>query len=255
MDELSFKSFKSDSIDSTDDVADGIIEENIEFDNSNYPLVQINGRRLLGPPKNHVGPPPENGCELYIKRIPKDMFEIDIVPHFQRFGKVYEFRLMMDYNNMNRGYGYIKFCNETDALRALEVMPHFILGPRKTFDIQRSYDKCRLFVGNIPKDLSRQTVEEAFRSVFPDMDSIVMHNRISERNQNRGFAFLDFRCHLHALLAKKQSTPGLRMWNKDIKIVWANPERSSDSETMNNVRKRVFCLVEIKHFLIYFFLG
>lgn len=234
MADLSFKSYKSDSIESVVDT-DGIIEEQLEFD-SNYTLVQINGRRILGPPKDYTGPAPENGCELYIKRIPKTMFEVDIVPHFQRFGKVYEFRLMMDYNNMNRGYGYIKYCNEIDALRALEVMPHFIVAPRKTLEIQRSYDKCRLFVGNIPKDLSRETVEEAFQSVFPELDSIVMHNRISERNQNRGFAFLDFRCHLHALLAKKQSTPGLRMWNKDIKIVWANPERSSDPETMNNVR-------------------
>lgn len=234
MADLNFKGHKSDLLETLMYSSDCTIEKQLEF-NSNYTIIQINGRRVMGPPKDFTGPPPENGCELFIKRIPKYMLENDIVPHFQRFGKIYEFRLMMDYNNLNRGYGYIKYCNEDDALRALEVMPHYIVAPRKSFEILRSYEKCRLFVGNLPKDLSKDTIEQAFKSIFPELVGVVMHHNISERNQNRGFAFLDFRCHLHALVAKKQSTPGLRMWDRDIKIVWANVERSLDADTMNNV--------------------
>lgn len=206
-------------------------------DAENYPIMQINGRRVYGPPQDWQGPPPPDGCELFIKKLPKKMMENNILPLFARFGVIYEFRLMMDYNNMNRGYGYIRFSNKDSALRALEVMNHYITANKTNLVVQQSYDKCRLFVGNLPRHLTRDEIEFTFKNVFPEMDSLVMHNRISDDTKNRGFGFLDFPDHKAALCAKKKCSPGIiRIWNTDIKIVWANPERTVDEETLQQLR-------------------
>lgn len=205
-------------------------------DGENFPIMQINGRRVYGPPLDWTGPPPPDGTELFIKKLPKKMLENDILPLFLRFGPIYEFRLMMDYNNLNRGYGYIRFGTREAALRAMEVMNHYLTSNKTNLIVQQSYDKCRLFVGNLPRQLTREDIEMTFKNIFPEMGSLVMHNRISDENKNRGFGFLDFPDHKAALLAKKKCSPGIiRLWNTDVKIVWANPERTVDDDTLQHV--------------------
>lgn len=49
---------------------------------------------------------------------------------------------------------------------------------------------------------------------------------------------MDFPNHQEALVVKKRTTPGrMRKWGRDLKIVWANPERMVDPQTMSSVRK------------------
>ncbi|KFV09352.1 Dead end protein 1, partial [Pterocles gutturalis] len=55
-------------------------------------LVQVNGqRRYGGPPPGWVGNPPPAGTE--------------------GVGKLYEFRLMMTFSGLNRGFAYAKYSN------------------------------------------------------------------------------------------------------------------------------------------------
>lgn len=58
---------------------------------SEYPVTQINGCRQYGPPKSWSGPTPGFGCEIYVKRIPPEFTEADLVPVFERFGKYENF--------------------------------------------------------------------------------------------------------------------------------------------------------------------
>lgn len=150
---------------------------------------------------------------------------------------MYEMRLMMDYNNQNRRYCFVRYATEEDARVAIEVLNHHFVRDSQTLEAQKSFEKCRLFVGNLPKDLDRKTIDIAFRSLFPEMTRFVMHNRIADGDKNRGFAFMDFPDHGAALRAKKQTTPGcMRLWERDIKIVWANPQRSLDHSGVDEVR-------------------
>ena len=64
-----------------------------------------------GPPEGWQGGPPSRGCEVYVTRIPRDCFEQELLPVFSRAGEIYEMRLMMDHNGLNRGYAYVKFTN------------------------------------------------------------------------------------------------------------------------------------------------
>ncbi|KFQ61917.1 Dead end protein 1, partial [Pelecanus crispus] len=64
-------------------------------------LVQINGQRRYGaPPPGWVGDPPPAGTEVFIGKL-----------LFQSVGKLYEFRLMMTFSGLNRGFAYAKYSN------------------------------------------------------------------------------------------------------------------------------------------------
>lgn len=68
-----------------------------------FEVCQENGQRRFGPPRDWDGPRPPRGCEVFIARIQRDLNEAHLLPIFEEVGKVYEFRLMLDFNELNRG--------------------------------------------------------------------------------------------------------------------------------------------------------
>ncbi|XP_067635315.1 uncharacterized protein [Eurosta solidaginis] len=231
-------------------------------------LMQMNGRKVLGPPEGWQGPPPSSTCELFVRRIPRDLNEQNLIQPFLRFGRIYEIRLPMDFNQANRGYAYVKYTSEDDADCAMEVLRHFYVSTGRKLEILHSYEKCCLFVSNIPKHLSEAEIEDKLRAVFPTMQriysrsaaipqrtngemgaadrcnnaklerfdgcqQIIMNGKFYEQ-KNRGHVFIHFPSHLEALEAKKSTTPGvIRMWDRDLKVVWANTERDTDLSKSN----------------------
>ena len=49
--------------------------------------------------------------KVYVTRIPRDCFEKELLPVFTKVGPIYEHRLMMEQNGLNRGYAYVQFTN------------------------------------------------------------------------------------------------------------------------------------------------
>lgn len=201
-----------------------------DFTNNGFvSCVRINGRKVFGPPPDWCGAaPPGAACELYIKRIPIDIDENEILEHLQRIGPIYEFRLMVNYNCQNRGYGFVRFIHEADAMRALDLLNHTYIRPNRMLSAVRSYDKCRLFIGNIPKDMPYERLKADLKEMFSDdLTDIVLYP--GEMTLNRGFAFLDFIDHAAAVRAKKMTSTGrCFLWGRDVKIVWANPQPQMD---------------------------
>lgn len=67
------------------------------LDKINYPSIQENGQKKVGPPPDWQGDPPPKGCEVFVGHLPRDVREDVIFPIFARIGKIYELRLMMDF--------------------------------------------------------------------------------------------------------------------------------------------------------------
>ncbi len=53
-------------------------------------------RKYGGPPPNWTGPKPGPGTEVFIGRVPQDVFEDDLIPVFEAVGKIYELRVILD---------------------------------------------------------------------------------------------------------------------------------------------------------------
>ena len=87
-----------------------------------YSIVQQNGQRRYGPPPGWDGTAPKRGCEVFVGKIPRDCFEDELVPVFEKAGRIYEMRLMMDYNGQNRGYAFVVYCSPIDAKESVKIL-------------------------------------------------------------------------------------------------------------------------------------
>ena len=121
------------------------------MERTGYGIVQQNGQRRYGPPPDWEGEPPYRGCEVFVGKIPRDCFEDELVPVFEKAGKIYELRLMMEFNGQNRGYAFVVFGAVEDAKECVRLLNNYEIRKGRTLGICMSVDNCRLFVGGIPK--------------------------------------------------------------------------------------------------------
>lgn len=89
-----------------------------------YNIYQQNGQRRYGPPPDWTGSPPR-GCEVFVGKIPRDCLEDELVPVFEKAGPVYEMRLMMECNDLNRGYAFVVYCKATDAKKSVKMLNNY----------------------------------------------------------------------------------------------------------------------------------
>lgn len=72
-------------------------------------------------------------------KIPRDLYEDELVPLFEKAGPIWDLRLMMDpLSGQNRGYAFITFCSKDAAQEAVKLvsvqnttLTHFHTAPRK----------------------------------------------------------------------------------------------------------------------------
>lgn len=78
-------------------------------------------RKYGGPPPDWTQSPPPAGSEIFVGRIPKDVYEDELIVLFEKIGKLWDLRLMIDpLTSQSRGYGFITYCNKEDALKAVQ---------------------------------------------------------------------------------------------------------------------------------------
>lgn len=124
------------------------------MERTGYSIVQQNGQRRYGPPPDWEGEAPSRGCEVFVGKIPRDCFEDELVPVFDRMGKIYELRLMMDYTGLNRGYAFVVYGDVASAKESVRQLNNYEIRKGRTLGVCMSVDNCRLFVGGIPKKVS-----------------------------------------------------------------------------------------------------
>lgn len=58
-------------------------------------------------------------------KIPRDLFEDELVPLFEKAGPIWDLRLMMDpLTGLNRGYAFVTFCTKEAAQEAVKLVSH-----------------------------------------------------------------------------------------------------------------------------------
>ncbi|XP_059166916.1 APOBEC1 complementation factor-like isoform X2 [Physella acuta] len=203
-----------------------------------YPLVQENGQRKFGgPPPDWSGPPPPRGAEIFIGKIPRDIYEDSLIPVFLKIGKIYEFRLMMDFSGSNRGFAFCTYCTKSDAKRAIQELNNYEILKGRYLGVCSSVDNCRLFVGGIPKNKQREEIMNEMSKVTEGVVDVIVYPSAMDKSKNRGFAFVEYENHRSAAMARRKLIPGrVQLWGHTIAVDWAEPEPETDENIMATVR-------------------
>ncbi|XP_042869002.1 heterogeneous nuclear ribonucleoprotein R-like isoform X1 [Penaeus japonicus] len=240
------KQYNTDSM--TVNPGKGPDEDNLKaiLERSGYTLDVTTGQRKYGgPPPNWEGPPPGPGCEVFCGKIPKELYEDELIPLFEKCGEIWDLRLMMDpMTGQNRGYAFITFTTRAAANEAVSKESSYLLQLNE-YEIQRgkklgvtiSYNNHRLFVGNIPKNRERHELYEEFAKHAPGLVEVIIYSSPDDKKKNRGFCFLEYESHKAASLAKRRLSSGrFKVWGCEIIVDWADPQEEPDEDTMSKVK-------------------
>lgn len=165
-------------------------------------------------PTGWVGGPPPAGTEVFIGKLPQDVYENALIPLFQSVGKLYEFRLMMTFSGLNRGFAYAKYGNQRDAKEAITALHNFEVREGCAIVVCRSTEKCELSVDGLAASVSRQELEAVLRRVTEGVLSVTLH--VSPCQKQAQIAVLKYSSHQAAAMAKKTLTEG----NREAGVQW-----------------------------------
>ncbi|XP_041466602.1 probable RNA-binding protein 46 isoform X2 [Lytechinus variegatus] len=208
------------------------------MERTGYHIVQENGQRKYGgPPPGWEGPQPSRGCEVFVGKIPRDLFEDELVPVFMKIGKIYELRLMMDFSGSNRGYAFVMYTNREDGKKAVKQLNNYEIRKGRYLGVCPSVDNCRLFVGGIPKNKKQEEILAEMAKVTEQVVDVIVYPSINDKAKNRGFAFVEYENHRAAAMARRKLIPGrIQLWGHQIMVDWAEPEQDVDEDVMRSVK-------------------
>ncbi|XP_061616307.1 heterogeneous nuclear ribonucleoprotein R-like isoform X1 [Phyllopteryx taeniolatus] len=211
------------------------------LEQTGYTLDVTTGQRKYG------GPPPEEvfkglqpgiGTEVFVGKIPRDLYEDELVPLFESAGPIWDLRLMMDpLSGQNRGYAFITFCNKDDAQKAVKLCDNYEIRPGKYLGVCVSVANNRLFVGSIPKNKTRESILEDFGKVTEGLQEVILYHQPDDKKKNRGFCFLEYEDHKSAAQARRRLMSGkVKVWGNPVTVEWADPVAEPDPEVMAKVK-------------------
>ncbi|KAJ8337529.1 hypothetical protein SKAU_G00364950 [Synaphobranchus kaupii] len=164
-------------------------------------LVQVNGQRKYGgPPPDWTGPPPGPGCEVFISQIPRDVYEDKLIPLFQSAGRLYEFRLMMNFSGQNRGFAYAKYRDPQSAAAAIRSLHQYQLHQGAPLAVRRSTEKRQLCLGDLPAGVDRERLSQVLRSLSEGVEGVSLK---FGKGGKRVTAIVHYSTHYNASMAKK----------------------------------------------------
>ncbi|CAD6184809.1 unnamed protein product [Caenorhabditis auriculariae] len=214
------------------------------IDRTGYSMeITVGQRKYGGPPPDWEGPvtgPVGQGHEIYIGHIPNDVFEDVLIPIFEKSGKIWDLRLMMDpLTAKNRGYAFLTYCDKSAAAEAAKTFDGHEILPGKTLKVNVSVANTRLFLGNIPKSKSKDEILEELKTHAEGVSDVIVYTLAdsTDRHKNRGFCFVDFIDHKAASDAKRKiQQHKIRPFNVDLFVDWAEQQDEPDDETMAKVK-------------------
>uniref|UniRef100_A0A4W5MWT0 Synaptotagmin binding, cytoplasmic RNA interacting protein n=1 Tax=Hucho hucho TaxID=62062 RepID=A0A4W5MWT0_9TELE len=211
------------------------------LDRTIYTLDVTTGQRKYGgPPPESVysGAQPTFGTEIFVGKIPRDLFEDELVPIFEKAGPIWDLRLMMDpLSGLNRGYAFVTFCTKEAASEAVNLCNNHEIRPGKHIGVCISVANNRLFVGSIPKSKTKEQIVEEFAKVTEGLNDVILYHQPDDKKKNRGFCFLEYEDHKTAAQARRRLMSGkVKVWGNVVTVEWADPIEDPDPEVMAKVK-------------------
>ncbi|XP_062551709.1 probable RNA-binding protein 46 [Armigeres subalbatus] len=186
-----------------------------------YRTVQVNGQRFIGPPPE-IQKEPSYDWELFVKNLPRNLFENELIPLFSSAGLVYQIRLLMCFSGQNRGIAYVRFTNEEDFVLALRMFHQLRLGTNFALYACRSMNMRKLVMLNID---TRVTSESARRFIEAISGGSCVHMGYRKFHQDKKYVIIQFKCHYETALARRKLMVILPFFGDSCYLKWYNREK------------------------------
>ncbi|XP_076910252.1 heterogeneous nuclear ribonucleoprotein Q-like [Bidens hawaiensis] len=173
---------------------------------------------------------PPYGSEVYLGGIPLDASEDDLKEFCESVGEVTEVRIMRGKDSSeNKGYAFVTFRTKDLASTAIKELNNSQLKGRK-IKCSTSQAKHKLFIGNVPKNLTLEDMEKVVKRVGPGINSVELLKDPQNSRRNRGFAFIDYYNHACAEYSRqKMSKPEFKLDDNAPTVSWADPKNTEAS--------------------------
>ncbi|CAL8471852.1 g11394 [Coccomyxa elongata] len=186
---------------------------------------ETNGEKSSDDPMSE----PPHGTEVFVGGIPRTASEDQLKVFAEAVGEVHAVVLLKDpqNNEQNRGFGFVKFKTRAAAADALEKLAGKQMAdfPGQNIRVAPSQSKHKLYLGNIPRDLSKEGLKEQLDAIVKGVEAIDLLSSKDYPGQNRGFAFVEFYNHACAQLAKNTlSAPTYTMGGRTLNVAYAEPK-------------------------------
>ncbi|XP_045615951.1 APOBEC1 complementation factor-like [Procambarus clarkii] len=207
------------------------------FMRKGYSIVLQNGQRVYGPCPGWSGPVPERGSEVFVGRLPRDLYEDQLLPVLEQAGAVYQLRLLMDFTGTTRGYAFVTYANPKTAYSAIKLLTKYEIRPGVFLSVKQSADNNRLYLGNLPASRTRQEVLQEMERLTDGVTKVIMYQNVYDRSKNRRFAFVEYESHRAASLARRKlfSQQLTIFGSPKIIVDWAKPMEDEASPRMRKM--------------------
>ncbi|XP_069055499.1 dead end protein homolog 1 isoform X1 [Pleurodeles waltl] len=187
-------------------------------------LVQVNGQRKYGgPPPEWTGAPPPSGSEVFIGKLPQDIYEDKLIPLFQSVGKLYEFRLMMTFSGLNRGFAYARYTSRRNAQSAIATLNGYEVQKDHRIVVCRSTEKCELCIDGVPCRLEQGELKMALQELTSGIEDLALYPSPTKKREL--LAVVKYNSHRAAAMAKKVLVEdNLRLYGQKLSVDWLKPD-------------------------------
>ena len=147
-------------------------------------------------------------CNIIVNYLPNDADDELLKSLFDEYGEITVVKVVKDKTSRKSlGYGFVRFVKETDAAAAIEAKNGFHIGHKKLkVSLARPQSveirNCKLYITNLPKELTETEVVDLFRQFGEIIECRVLKDRNSKTS--KGVAFVQFNL-------KSQANNALRM--------------------------------------------
>lgn len=202
----------------------------------NYTYTELRFQKIMGPPMDANYTRDVKGCEVFVSRLPADVYFEALFPIFSKYGRIHQIRVMLTPNGLyNKGLTYISYFDDSSAANAIQALNDYEIAPGCRMKVEISLDNRRLYVGGIPHTKLRDEIwkELIKQGIFGIVDVIVYRSYSCPWN-NRGFAFVEFESHQRAAIVNA-AFKNLELFGSPVTLDWSVPL----SEVSDDVMKKV----------------
>lgn len=173
---------------------------------------------------------PADDCEVFVSNIPINVLEEELIPLFDRYGKIWNLRLLMSQQSTRRnaGFAFVRYTTTKAAQDAVTNLSNYEILPGKMLMVRRSQPNLSLFCGNINRNQTKEQIHAIFNRLTIGLTKTVVKSSYYETDKNCGFCFLEYKTHA-AAVAARLVLKRAKVWGRQLFVDWSQRRTENDA--------------------------